>query len=628
MKLVFRYKSSYLLVLTLVMLVMAALPVQAADNVGKQVEVRVKVGSSQMSANGEKIKIPSPYHSGKVAMVPISVFSDAKGFGATLKPSGKSLKLIYLKHSLTLTKGSKTATIDGKKATLPVAPVDKSGITMVPLEAIAKALGIKTSTDAKTKELVIKGIKASSADIGQNRIGDSYYQWSMILPANLVKTKQWDNGSKITFADAKGELSLTVFVDYAEEPLSEEEAHRKLDVEHVYASGKTYVDEGSIKRGTDRFQRIVAQDDNGFFYEYRAIQRNGYFYTVMLVKKAKAKSELDAYKSLLDSFQTAFNTADKSLKDLTIVKDGKIAYSKPEYGLKMQLPVEWYEDDYESFPAFDGPNEARLTVEVFSIKPGDTVDAWVQRVIKPFEDRMSSDYWKLVETTEVDWNGVPAKLVKMASSKDGDTWLETVQLFAMNNNYKYYVQLEYEQADQLQMTDVRSEILNGMSVDFSVIDKSFGDKPDPSDTLDLDEKATLTSEKYGYSIIVPKHWETMPNLESPSVYIFSNVNFYIWMQAVKGDSLEGKPEMLINNINEAGMLELVSQTSVIIAGTDAVKFQFKSTGKSPWKESVTSYLLVKNGYAYLISGSIGAAYDTPLNRKLLEDAFQSFRLHP
>ena len=87
------------------------------------------------------------------------------------------------------------------------------------------------------------------------------------------------------------------------------------------------------------------------------------------------------------------------------------------------------------------------------------------------------------------------------------------------------------------------------------------------------------------------------------------------------------PGMLINSINEAGMLELLSQTNVNFAGTDAVKFELGSTEKAQIEANKTIYLFTKNGYLFLLAGSIGPAYDTEENRKLLQEVLQSVRFN-
>ncbi|WP_027087302.1 copper amine oxidase N-terminal domain-containing protein [Cohnella panacarvi] len=624
-----RMKNALAALLAIVLLIVAAIPANAA-NTAKQAEVRVKVGSKSMSINGEKIAIQSPFNSGKVAMVPLSVFTNTKGFGASVKLVNKTIRLSYLKHTVTMTKNSKAATVDGKKTTLPAAPVDKSGVTMAPAEAIAKALGLKVATDAKTKEIVLTGASAKPAagnsidsDAGKNKVGDSYYKWSMNMPTSLAQDDQWDKGSKITFVDVKGEFYMAVFVDEAVEELDESEQRARL----MQDARGTVVDVGKVTVGKAEFQRIVTKGD-GFFYEYRGIQSNGNFYAVTFGKRAKAKTELDAYKSLLDSFQTSFDNTNKSLKDLSIVKDGKIAFTNADYGLKLNLPVAWGEDYSEEYPSYSGPDESNLSIEVNSILAGDTVDAWIEREMEQLELTAVQDYWKEIETSSVTWNGIPAVFVKLAVTQDKKTWYESARLFAIKGNYKYDIALTYKQAKKDQISEVLSEMLTGMTVDFSAIERNFGQVPDEDDTVDLYARVTKTSKQYGYSVTVPKHWiNGVVDMESDSVEFENEVGVLLMVETFEGDSLAGLPEVFAENLSESGMFELESQTNVTFAGTDAVKMEFSTTPTAPGPMSVTTYLFVKNGYVYMVEGILADVAATALNKKQYDDAFNSFKLN-
>lgn len=626
-----RMKNPVAILLAVVLLLVAALPAVAAE-AAKQVEVRVKVGSKSMSVNGEKVTIQPPFNTGKIAMVPLSVFTNAKGFGATVKPVNKNIQLTYLKHKLTITKNSKAATFDGKKATLPAAPVDKSGVTMVPVEAIAKALGIKLTTDTKTKELVLKGTSANPAvgnsidsDAGKNKVGDSYYKWSMNLPTSLAQNEQWDKGAKITFSDVKGEFYMAVFVDEAEEPMDAGEQKAWLEDN---AAGGTILDVGTVTVGKDTFQRILSKSA-GFFYEYRGIQRNGNFYTVIFGKTAKSKNELDAYKPLLDSFQTSFDKTNKSLKDLSIVKDGKIALSNANYGLSLKLPVSWNEEKYAETPTFDGPDDASLTVEVHSIIAGDTVDAWIEREFKQLELTSVQDYWKKVDEVSVTWNGIPAKVVTLAATQDKKTWYEVTRLFAINGNYKYDVNLNYKQAKKDQVAGIISEVLSGMKIDFPVIEKNFGQVPDEADTIDYDTTVTKTSKTYGYSVTVPKRWiDGVVDMEEDQVNFGDDGGVFFVIETYEHDSIEGLPEILEKNLTSGGTLKLDSRTSATFAGTNAVKMQFSTTPYAPnGQMTVTAYLFTKNGVVYNVQGIMSDISATEFNKKQYEDAFNSFKVN-
>lgn len=635
MNLASRMKNPLAILLSIILLLVAALPATAADT-AKQVEVRLKVGSKQMSINGEKITIQAPFNSGKIVMAPLSVFTNAKGFAVTLKPVNKNIQLTYAKHTVTITKNSKAATIDGKKATLPAAPVDKSSVTMVPVEAIAKAFGIKLTTDAKTKELVLKGTVAAPAkttgnsidtDAGKSKVGDSYYKWSMNMPTNLAQDEQWDKGSKITFADVKGDFYMGVFVEKAEESL---DAKEQSDMMKRYLNGETTLDVSSIVVGGNKFQRLVTKDKDGFFYEYRGIQANGNFYMVIFGKKGKAKTELEAYKSLLDSFQTSFDASNKSLKDLTIVKNGKIAYSNANYGLKVQLPIEWSEDKSEDRDVdvltYNGPNDADLSIKVSSILPGDTVDAWIEREKQQLQDTIIQDYWKIGNTSSIIWNGIPAKVVTLELRIEEGKWYEITRLFAIKGNYKYDLSVSYEQSKKGEVMGVILEMLNWLKVDFPTIEANFGQVPDEDDTMDRMATVTKTSKKYGYSVTVPKYWvDGVVDMETDGVDFKNDSGVGFSVLAIEGESIGNLPDYFVDKFTNEEGYKLDTRTLTTIAGVSATKLQFSiSSSGSKVGLTMTIYMLEKNGNVYLVQTFLAEPGATSLSTKQLEDAVNSF----
>ncbi|MFD0673576.1 stalk domain-containing protein [Cohnella sp. GCM10027633] len=635
-----RSKRPFAILLAFVLFFIAALPVQAAETASKQVEVRVKVGSGQMSVNGETIKIQPPYNAGKIAMVPLSVFTNAKGFGATLKPSGKNIQLAYLKHKLVLTKGSKVATFDGKKATLPVAPVDKAGVTMVPLDAIAKALGLKQSTDAKTKELVLKGASATAApagngidsDAGKNKIGDSYYKWSMNYPTGLVQDTQSENGDSLVFRDVKKEYYLGIFVEEAEEDLTTTEKRERLQA--YVQKDETVMDKRTVNVSLGvSYEKIVTKNKSGFFYEQRGIQANKQFYVIIFGKKASSIAELSKETGILDSFKTLFNASDKSLKDMTKIIGGFKSLKYEDYGLTLQLPKAWASDPEVTYPYYSNDG-AYLWMDVSSPEAGMTTDEWIERKLKRFTDYFSAEYGQVVEHIDVVWNGIPAKAVKLKYSYDTYEWWEEYEIFALNGKYRYYTEFAYTDAMKDKKGITLDQLLKTMKVDFATVEGNFGEIPDEYLTLDRTKTSVKTNVKYKYSMTLPDHW-TMDSktLETDDLdFSFFGGNFTV--NVYEGVS-DARPtyEDVRRQMNELAAQDskyrLLESTQTTFAGQTAYKLVVENKNNN---DEVTpyhsiSYLFVYNGNFYVVEGSYFLANSSTFIVKQLEDAFASFKVN-
>jgi hypothetical protein len=634
---VYRSKSLMALLLSAVLFILCALPVSAAGEIGTSLEIRVKVGSSQMKINGATIKIQPPYQTSGTLMVPLSVLTNTKGFGAKLQlKNNKVITLTYQKHVIILTKGSKSATIDTKKAALAAAPVDKQGVTMVPLAILVKTFGAKMSNDTKTKEIIITGSANSSSssggsgtgidsDSGKSQIGDSYHKWSMNYPTGLVQELQQPNGEWISFADVKGDYYMAVGVVEATDQLDTEEKRDWLS--NYPEEDETLVDIKTITRPTGTFERMVTKSKNGFFYEYRGIQANGYFYILIFGKKAKSASDLDANSALVDSFKTSFDLSNKSLKDLSRVKDGKITFENADYGLKLQLPKDWKEDKKVTNPSYYGLDNQSLWFQVNSIKQGDTLEGMVNRKLEFYKKIAVEKYQITPKVSPITWNGVPALLVEYSYSKDTKIWWSEYEVYAFKGNYKYYVNYTFEKEKKVNTQVILDEILNGMKIDFSKVEKSFGEVPDPNDSIDLETLLTKTSKLYGYSLTMPKYWTKGTTDMDKNDLRFYGYGMDFTVTIEENATLEGYAELIEKNYTGVGTLKVDSKTSVTFAGVSATKFELSSTQLATNFIHLTAYLFQNKGNVYLVQGILNDTYATELNSKQLQDALNSFQFN-
>ncbi|RKP47204.1 hypothetical protein D7Z26_23110 [Cohnella endophytica] len=627
-------KSAIAVVLTAIVFLLCALPAAAATTSGSKVEIRVKVGSAQMKINGEAIKIQAPYLSAGNAMVPLSVFTNTKGFGAKLQlTNNKIIKLTYLKHIVTLTVGNKSAMIDGKKAELPAAPVSKNGTMMVPLAIVAKTFGAAQSTDANTKEIVLSGITPASAssgnagsgidtDMGKSLMGDSYYKWTMNYPTGLIQDKQWSDGSWLSFSDVKGDYYLAISVEKPSEVLSSSDIRENL-MDYL-DDGETVVDVKTIVRPGGTFERVVTKAST-FYYEYRSIQANGYLYTITYGKKAKSSAELTANDALLDSFKPSFNTSNKAIKDLTRIIDGKIAFESSTYGLKVQLPQGWNLDSNDSSPNFYGKDGSRIHVAINSIKAGDTTQEWLKRKFQYYKDTIVDSAMKGLKTTEITWNGIPATLVEDSYTDDSKTWTSEYEVYAIKGNYKYYVNYSFKGEDKAAGSAVLDQILKGMTIDFSKIEKTFGDIPDPIDSLDYRTVVTKTSVQDNFSLTLPKYWtKSNINMDSGEL-LFEGFGVKLSLNVEAADSLEGYPEALENLYTQSGLLKIDSKTNITYAGVSAIKYELSSGKLASKLGHITVYLFANKGKVYFLQAMSNDANATDFNRAQLDAAINSFK---
>jgi hypothetical protein len=626
------FNKVWVLGLSLAIFLIPALSAYADTSAsGSALNIRLKIGSKTMTVNGQAVAVQAPYQKNGATYVPLSVVT--KGLGATLQL--KDNRMITLKqsgHTVVLTIGSKSATADGKAFALPVAPVVINGLTMIPIRAV-EAFGAKVTYAAATKEIVVtaQASAASSAgtggidtDAGKSLIGDSYFQWSMNYPTGLVQNYQSSSGDQLVFEDVKQDYYLEIDVEAAAEPM---DASDQLDYLKDYLGEETIVDMKPVVRSGVTFQRIVSKTKDGYYYEYRGLQANGYMYTLIFGKKAVSAADLSASSNILDSFQPKFDASNASLKDLTKIKDGYVTFTDEDYGLSLELPYGWHNDSYDSdSELYFYKDDSSLSVEMYSLRPNDTVEAWAGRYVQDFKDAYAEDYRTEPETSDIVWNGVPAKLVSYAFTGDKDTWYEENDILAVSGNYKFLVCLNYNRTDKEQGEKLLQRIRNGMKLDFGQVERTFGEIPDPADKTDRDALTTKSSSKYGFSVTIPKRWTASDDSDINNGYVeYEKSGLSFLVVAESGSGLETYKNLARTQYQSSGLFKLSSETQAVVGGVDGYQMVFEGVDGTEAEGSIFKIYLVENkGNIYIVQGGLAASSRTELNRKQLEDALNSF----
>lgn len=626
-----RTSLSFLLVIALFFSL--ALSASAADEAAASgLDIRLKAGSGSMTVNGKAVAVQAPFQQSGTTYVPLSVMT--KGFGASLQlKDNKIITLKYLTHTVVLTIGSKTAWIDGKKATLAAAPVVVQGVTMVPIRVV-EAFGGKVAVVAATKEIRITSATGAAAgtggaggidtDAGKSRIGDSYFEWSMNYPTGLAQNFQSDNGDYLSFQDVKKEFYLSVGAEEAEEPMDAAEQLDYLKDNVLY--DETVLDSKPVKRSGLTFQRVVAKSsETGFYYDYRGIQANGRFYTLSFGKKAKSVDELNASSSILDSFEVKFDASNKALKDLTKVKDGLVAFANDDYGLELKLSPDWVEDSDGDSSAYYYNETSDLSFYVYSAPSGDTAAAWSEKYTDKFKKFFAETSRTGPESSDIVWNGVPAKQVHYSYLTDTG-WSEEYDIFAVRGSYKYMISLSFDKKDKAKGDEALQLVLDNMKVDFSQVERTIGELPDPIDSEKLEEVVAKKSKKYGYSVSIPKYWVGgEKDFEKESV-TYSGVGLSFLIAVNPDTKLDLYPDLVQKQYTSSGVMELTDKKEIAVGAAKGYEMSFKIVAAKEGDGGLVKlYLLENGGNVYLVQWMVQNPNATEFNLKQLDDVMKSFK---
>lgn len=618
-----------------VLLLLAWLPireVQAAEQ--KLLQLSLKAGSTAATVNGEKAVIQKPIEDNGVVLVPLGVFK--KAFGSTVSLEGDDVvKVMYGPHTGAMTIGSTTAWKDGVKVTLPVPPRIVDGTLLVPLRFVAGVLGARISPASGGGLLVTLTSSASEedapetggidSDVGKTRIGNSYYRWSLNYPPGLVVGDSGGNESVATFTSAENKYYLEVHASPLEKAADPEELLDRL-VREAQEGGETVLDRGAFPDAAVPYARIVSKDTSGALWEGRQYYNGGRLFEIYLTDDTAANyKDLNKYASLLNSFQPSFNAEDKSIRDLSTVKNGLREGYNDDYGLSLQVPADWSMDDQHL--NYESAKGSYLRVKVTSAPSGSTLESWSKDLDSQIKDTYVTGAYAIQDAVKAEVSGEPA-LVKETRLNPGSGWSTKYQILLQKSGYRYYV--EYLAAAGQDEDKARFKtILSSIDIDFGRIKENFG-RLETEDYPALRSQAvTKSSKTYGYSIDIPRLWIPYQDVfETQTVeYRFTGGRFLINV------SPEGSVDYAVgllqsyykNSKNDPKGPQLIKVEETTFAGVPATLLTVRQT-KGGIPVQTQQVVFGNNDLVYTLTVTLNDANATSVQQADLDKTLKSFRL--
>jgi S1-C subfamily serine protease len=466
------------------------------------------------------------------------------------------------------------------------------------------------------------------SDRGKTRIGDSHFGWSMKYPAGLVKNDQSSDGTDVSFEDAKGEFSLGIQI---KDMNGSELSVAGLFAELADHSGDTVLERKYVKQDKGpSYVKLVSKSSSGSYSQSRAYQKDGSVFIITLAvhdeETYSNKSKLNSFIDLLNSFDLSFDKNNTALKDISVFKSGGSRVSNA-YGLSVELPADWNTEGRESGSFFmSGDFRQYVSMEVTSASAGETLDDWLSRAIKAFEDSYAADYRTTGEVKDVTIAGVPAKTVETSWTLGGD-WNASTTILFIKDKYKYEIEIGYRKNDDNQ--NLVKSIIDSIRLDKDAADPNVGFIQDIKELADPGKTIKYHSGKYKYSFSVPETWystqkNSRKDKEPDTVsYSFGGGSF-----TVRADSY-GKLENVIKDRESSYKKNAgidsdykYSETDETVFGADAKKFELQyATNKIPYHS--TEYVFSKNNIVYTVTLRINDAMRTEANLVRLQKAFES-----
>ncbi|HWO54754.1 MAG TPA: stalk domain-containing protein [Paenibacillus cookii] len=607
----------------------AAMPAWA-DNAAEKLSFRVKAGSTSALLNGKDEKIAKPYLDHGTLMVPLGLFKRA--FGSQIRLEGENVvKVMYGPHTVSMTIGSHTAWVDGRKIKLDAAPAMVSGTLMAPLRLVAEGIGAELAPGS-TGTLVVSLAPSDTGepedpgidtDQGKTKIGNSYYQWSMNYPSGLLLGDSEQDESIVSFGDAENTYYVEVHANDQDVKLGADELLEML-VSDAKDAGELVVDRESFPQAKVPYARIISKDGDGTFWENRSYYANGRVYEVYFADlKATNYKDLKRYAGFLDSFSIGYNGYDKTVKDLSTVQNGMRREGNDDYGVSLDVPAGWSVDNANMY--YESKKGSYLKLDVSSSPKGESLEQWSEDLKTWVKEAFVQDAYQIVGTTPIEISGEKG-LVNEVRYNYGDGWMTEYEVMVLHNGYRYYAEYAVPEANKEDLNKFK-DLMKSMEIDFDVVSDTFGKMEEDAFLISKTKATTKQSKAFGYKINIPQYWTAIQDKfeRSPVEYQFVGGRFRI--AAEKSGSLDATASQLKAYYAEAAKyqkdLKVEKTENITFAGVPAVSITVHQV-KDGIPYSARQILLQKDDVVYTISASLNDANATELQKAALEQTLNSF----
>ncbi|MDP4096500.1 stalk domain-containing protein [Paenibacillus sp. P96] len=610
-------------------LLLPVLPV-AAD--GELSELRLQTGSTTAVVNGQNIVIAKPYTKNGTMMVPVGVFKKAFNSQIRLEQSDV-IKVMSGPHTVILTMGSRTAWVNGQKVKLPSAPEMSGGTLMVPLRFVVEGLGGSLKTGGGGFIVRMEAGAGGAAaepevptidnDEGKTRVGNSYYNWSMSYPTGLMIGQGGEDESISTFMSEDSTYYMEVHVAPQPVPYDADDLLQQL-VQTAKETGETVIDRKAYPDAEVPYARIITKDGDGALWENRQYYDHEQVYVVYLTDSTAVNyKDLAKYSGLLNSFKTSFDTADKTMKDLSTIEGGIRDVYNSDYGIALKIPAGWTGDN--SSLLYEGRDGSKLQMTVTSAPQGSVLTDWSAQLQSWLKDSFTASAYEGQKTYPLEVAGTNA-IVHEYRYNFGNGWVKEYDVMLQENGYRYLTEYSFPDDDG-KGQDQFELLIHSLDIDFSVVSSNFGQLEEDEYLADKTKSDRKISKAYGYTVDIPTYWTPVSErFESADIeYQFLGGSF-----SIKIDE-DQSYEMMVSQLKDFYDGEAKDYTSLkveevedtTIAGVPAVSFTFHQTDNGIGYTG-RQILLEHNGATYILSTTLNDANNTASQSLALNSALNSF----
>lgn len=606
------------------------------ENTNSNVSISFKIGDEILKINGNEVKVIKPYAVNGNTLVPLRVITEAFGADVKWEPKDNSITVSLNDISIKLLLNKTEAVINGQKATMAAAPIALSGTTMVPLRFITENFGAEVSYNNVTKEITvtkeivsdnsIKDFSAVLNGITKDRVGDSYYKWSIDLPEDFVVSTRNYTGDANTFAPRSDDKLLYIEIENRKNEtldyLWQSEALISIRDKEIILENKI------VDMNGTQFERIVFKDNYGI-YERRLFIYDEKIYTVGLEIYDNSLKNTDEYKKYMDSFMLSFSdiAITKDLSDIDA--DGYRLYNSKDLKFSFSVPVEWEWEDNEkdSFISFAELNtDNRLNFFMYSKETDLTLDKLVDKQKQFIKDEYVTSYVKIEKEERTSINGMNAAILTTSWRYGGEPNY-SIDALLVGKDYRYELSI---------MMDAKSYNQATYKAKLDHMIKSIKiSEPNPEDVGVLYDKAEILKNNKLYKVTgagnewsfdVPMNWSRSsssdPNTEYSYREVTTQLQFAFLERTESFSEMVKYYEGITSEATKTGEFKNISKDILYEKGGTVYKYT-NAINKEGYTLTEYYYIIDKDGKTYVTYLIIADMRKSDQNIKLINDIWNS-----
>ena len=581
---------------------------EEATETSDKIEISFKVGDSTLLINGKEVTVETPYIAGEgTTLVPLRVITEAFGAEVLWDGETKTITLNYPDVTIILQIDNKEAKVNDHTEELSVAPtLSASGVTMVPLRFISETFGAEVGYNEGSIT-----VTKSSDDFGttvstltqKEKIGDSYYGWTMNTPKNLTLSDKSFDGRELSFENDDVALYFYVFPFDKNSSFEEIYISEKSDLSSYGSLTKDEIKKD--ENGNSYF--IIQVNSKDCFYDSRSYYSENGIYTFHTYIYSKEASVKDSILAILDSFR--IEEVGEDVYDLSEVKDGMRLYVNEDLKISLLVPADYseYSEDATYFDlGYYGEEKEEVSSDIYLSETA-TAKSFAEFDHRTRKVYKNPKYSKLSEITEETVGDI--LFYKYVEETEGfkDNIYTTTDCFFEKGEYIYNITFVVEPKSTLDINAVLAS-LKVEELDPETVGMILRNENNPEMMVPIKNEH--------WSIKAPATWNPS-NLGSEAQFScdYSDAGIYI------SSSIPNKyySDSQFRTMVKDALIELKDSTESTISkdmkpaklnGYDGYTFSLKNGKKDEPTSYITIYYLYENNCIVLIVYAYSELYDT------------------